>query len=231
VVTAVLSLALAACADDKAPGKGASSSTPSSTTSTGGSASTSPPPTPSSAAPSRQGGPLLSADELPDLANGARWLVVSTTPNEPPQFGTCQRFGILSIGAERVVVRRFRPADVGESPNLAGELLATFPDEMTARRAYSVLESWHKQCGSLLRQYTDPQVGALRSVSVGDAQGAWYLLTYGPVTGRPGKVFLDTQGMVLVGKRIAMLSMVGVGTRGGAPPPMADALSAAAARL
>jgi hypothetical protein len=157
---------------------------------------------------------------------------VATSHTEPRQFGTCQRFGILAIGAERVVVRRFRPADVGESPDLAAELVATFPDPMTAQRAYSVLESWHRRCAGLLRRYTSPQVGALRSVSVGGgAQATWYLLTYGPVAGRPGKVFLDAQGTAMAGRRIAMLSMVIVGKKGDAPPPMPAALRAVASRL
>ena len=129
------------------------------------------------------------------------------------------------------MVRRFRPADTGESPNLAAEMVATFPDAMTARRAYSVLESWHKQCGSLLRRYTHPSVGQLQAVSVDGGQAGWYLLTYGPVTGEPGKVFLDAQGMALVGRRIAMLSMVRVGAKGDDPPPMDQAIAKAASRL
>jgi hypothetical protein len=137
----------------------------------------------------------------------------------------------LAIGAERVVVRRFRPADTGESPNLAGELVATFPDAMTARRAYSVLDSWHKQCGSLLRRYTHPSVGELQALRVDGGQAGWYLLTYGPVSGMPGKVFLDAQGMALVGRRIAMVSMVRAGTAVDAPPRVDEAIARAASRL
>lgn len=221
-VAVVLMITLAGCGDD---GPATSSGRSASPTATSSASSPSPSPT------KRNGGPLLSADELPGFGDGARWLEVSTTTNEPRSFGTCQRFGILSIGAERVVVRRFRPADTGESPNLAGELVATFPDVMTARRAYSVLESWHKQCGSLLRRYTAADVGDLQSVSVGEGMAGWYLLTYGPVTGHPGKVFLDAQGMALLRKRIVMLSMVRSGAKGDRPPPMDAALAAAAARL
>jgi hypothetical protein len=218
-------------AGDKQSASSSRSSSPSSsTTSSSPSQSPSASPSPTTAATKRSGGPLLSPDEIPAV-DGATWLTVSTTTKEPRSFGTCQRFGILAIGAERVVVRRFRPADTGESPNLAGELVATFPDAMTARRAYSVLESWHKQCGSLLRRYTRPEVGAIRAVSVDGGQAGWYLLTYGPVSGAPGKVFLDTQGMALVGKRIAMVSLVRTGAKSDPAPPMAKALAAAASRL
>jgi hypothetical protein len=189
-------------------------------------------PTSPTTAPSKPpGGPLLTAEEVPGFAAGERWLEVSTTHTEPASFGTCQRFGILAIGAERVVVRRFRPADIGESPNLAGELVATFPDAITARRAYSVLTAWRDKCSDLLRRFNHPQVGQLRSVSVSGGQASWYLLTYGPVKGQPGKVFHDAQGMVVNGPRVAMVSLVRVGDPSSAPPPMADALAAAAARL
>lgn len=227
-VAAVLIITLAGCGDDEPATSSDRSPSPTATSSsTASRAASSPSPSPTN----RNGGPLLSADEVPGFGDGARWLEVSTTTKEPRSFGTCQRFGILSIGAERVVVRRFRPADTGESPSLAGELVATFPDAMTARRAYSVLESWHKQCGSLLRRYTAADVGDLQPVSVGDGMAGWYLLTYGPVTGRPGKIFLDAQGVALLGKRIVMLSMVRAGAKGDRPPPMDAALAAAAARL
>lgn len=218
----------AGCAGEKsdADGKHSPSSSPASSA-----LSRSASPSPTSGPTRRSGGPLLSADEVPGFDGGANWLTVSTTGKEPRSFGTCQRFGILAIGAERVVVRRFRPADTGESPNVAGELVATFPDAMTARRAYSVLESWHKQCSSLLRRYTHPEVGEIRAVSAAGGQAGWYLLTYGPVAGEPGKVFLDAQGMAVVGRRIAMVSIVRAGGRGDAPPAMSEAITRAAARL
>jgi hypothetical protein len=230
-LAAVLIVTVSGCADEKsdAGGKPSRSSSPSSSA-TSSVPSHSPTPSPTPARTKRSGGPLLTPDEVPAV-DGATWLTVSTTSQEPRSFGTCQRFGILAIGAERVVVRRFRPADTGESPNLAAELVATFPDAMTARRAYSVLDSWHKQCGSLLRRYTHPSVGELHAVGVDGGQGGWYLLTYGPVSGMPGKVFLDAQGMALVGKRIAMLSMIRVGAVGDAPARIDEAIARAASRL
>jgi hypothetical protein len=225
-VAATLVVALSGCGDDGPEPSSHHSASPSPTA-----ASRSTPTTPSAGPSKRPGGALLTSAEVPRLATGEQWLAVSTTHREPASFGTCQRFGILAIGAERVVVRRFRPADIGESPNLAAELVATFPDAMTARRAYSVLTAWRDRCSDLLRRFDHPQVGALQSVPVTGGQGDWYLLTYGPVRGRPGKVFLDAQGMVLVGNRIAMLSLIRVGDKSSTPPPMAGALAAAAARL
>ncbi len=174
---------------------------------------------------------MLSADELPGFDAGYQWRAGSTTSSEPRQFGTCQKFGILAIGAERVAVRRFLPADTSVPLASAGELVATFPDAMTARRAYSVLESWHKQCASLLKRRAGSQVGALRSVAVDGGQAAWYLLTYSPAKAAPNEVMLDAQGMALVGRRIAMLQITRRLTEGDPLPPMDAAIAAAAARL
>jgi hypothetical protein len=174
---------------------------------------------------------LLTAEDLPGFGPGYRWRVGSTTSTEPRQFGTCQKFGIVAIGAERVAVRRFLPADTSVPLASAGELVATFPDAMTARRAYSVLESWHKQCAAVLKRHGPSQVGGLRPVTVDGGQAAWYLLTYTPDKGAPNEVLLDAQGMALVGRRIAMLEITRRLTEGDPLPPMDAAIVAAAARL
>ncbi len=117
-------------------------SSPSSTAPTSPSTGPSSPSTTKSASPALTSpGPLLSAAELPGFNADYRWRPGATTPHEPAtSFGTCQRFGLLAIGAERVVVRRYRPpADASASHDRAGELVATFPDAATARRAYAVL--------------------------------------------------------------------------------------------
>ncbi|HEX5562798.1 MAG TPA: hypothetical protein VFX52_14240 [Nocardioidaceae bacterium] len=197
----------------------------------------------SSASPPGSGGPrglrarLLGAAQVPGLDGTSRWVVAGTGP-EPPgtSFGTCQRFALTSIGAERAAVRRFVP----EPPvprrarhDRAGELVATFPDALTARRAYAVLEAWQRTCAARLsgQGHTHAHVGDLRDVPAGDRAG-WYQLAYGPVRGEPGARFLDAQGVVLSGSRLAMVSLVHVGPHGGTgQQPMVTALRRAAHRL
>jgi hypothetical protein len=233
-VAAVLIVTLAGCGDDDPKASSDRSASPSATSSsTASSKAPSPTATVSSAAASptkSSGGPLLSADEVPGFGAGYRWRIGSTSSSEPRQFGTCQKFGILAIGAERVTVRQFQPADTSVAHAQAAELVATFPDAMTARRAYSVLESWHEQCASQLRRYARPQVGGLRSVAVDGGQATWYLLTYSPDKASH-TMLLDAQGMALVGRRIAMLRMTRLATEGDQVPPMGKAVAAAASRL
>jgi hypothetical protein len=224
---------LAGCTDDD-PAPSADKSASTSATAASSASGQSPSPSASSTstgAPRRSGGPLLTAGELPALGS-SRWAQGTTTTTEPRQLRPCQRFGILAIGAERVVVRHFEPAGTSVGLERADELVATFPDEMTARRAYSVLESWRKQCGDRLRRYGDPELGDLQPVSVDGGQAAWYLLTYAPNKNAPHNVLLDAQGMAQVGRRIALLRMARFGEKSGdLQPTFEDAVAAAAARL
>ena len=180
---------------------------------------------------------LLTAGELPGFNADFRWTATSTGPAGPStSFGTCQRFGITSIGAERAVVRRFAAAGGGRQArhDRAGELVATFPDAMTARRAYAVLTSWRARCADRLSRYRTSEVGELQKVSAPGGTAGWYLLTYGPVPGDPEARFLDAQGTTLVGSRIAMVSMVLAGQDYNYEPgqgPMVAALQGAAQRL
>jgi hypothetical protein len=215
-------LALAGCADDPAS-EPSSTSTSASAESASASPSDNAPSSDSTAEPSTSastsvapGGStlrsrLLAAAELPGFNPDFRWTQGPTAPEDPSaSFGTCQRFAVTSIGAERALVRRFRPADDG-STDRAGELVATFADTQTARRAFSVLEAWRRQCADRLRAWQQSDVGPLEDVVVTGGRGGWYLLTYGPVPGDRDSQFFDAQGMALVGSRIAMVSMVAAG--------------------
>ena len=205
----------------------ASTSTPADPTSTTGPETTGPETTPTEspqspsvppsgnagAPPARTGlpGRLLAAGQVPGFNDDYRWVQGATGPENPSRsFGTCQRFAVTSIGAERAVVRRFRPAVTDPSARFdrAGELVAQFPDNLTARRAFAVLKAWRARCADRLARYARPRVGALEDVPVDAGTGGWYLLTYGPVRGDRNAQFFDAQGMAMVGSRIAMLSMV-----------------------
>jgi hypothetical protein len=171
------------------------------------------PPTQSSA-PTGLAGRLLTADTLPGFNPAYRWSAGTTRPESPSSsFGTCQKFSTTSIGAERALVRQFRPAvaDPAAREDRAGELVAQFPDALTARRAFAVLTAWRADCAERLRRHTRPRVGPLEDVPVEGGSGGWYLLTYGPVKGDPNAQFFDAQGMVVVGTRVAMVSLVVAG--------------------
>jgi hypothetical protein len=180
---------------------------------------------------------LLGASRLPGFNTEFRWAQGPTGPEDPStSFGTCQRFAVTSIGAEQALVRRFRPSGPGsaESRDRAGELVATFPDDATARRAFAVLSAWRRQCADRLRSFPRSTVGALQDVAVEGGTGGWYLLTYGPVRGHPDSQFFDAQGMAVVGSRIAMVSMVLAGQDYGYEPgqePMVAAVQRAARLL
>ncbi len=137
-------------------------------------------------------------------------------------------------------MRRFRPADGGSGSTGAGpaprggELVATFPDDLTARRAYAVLKAWRADCRQRLSRYARVRVGGLQDVAVTGGSASWYLLTYGPVAGDRDAAVLDAQGMTVVGSRIAMVSLVAVGQDYDYEPgqePMVAALQRAAQKI
>jgi hypothetical protein len=212
-------------ASDSASATPSDSATPSTTATTAGPTSASASPTAS--ASSR----LLGAADLPVLQAGDTWTVRSTSSREPGTgFGTCQRFAMTSIGAERVAVRRF----AAEGKKRAGELVATFPDDLTARRAYAVLAAWRAKCAGRLEGYRRVDVGKQQPVSLPGGQASWYLLVYGPVKGDPDTGYFDAQGAALVGTRIAMVSMLETGQNYDYEPgqePLVGALRAAGRRL
>lgn len=235
---------LTGCGDDPSskaePAATSASSSPSTPSDEPSSASPSPSTSPSSS--TDPGGRtlssrLLSAARLPGFNAEFRWAQGPTGPEDPStSFGTCQRFAITSIGAEHAIVRRFRPSGPGSagSRDRAGELVAAFPDDQTARRAFAVLSAWRRQCADRLKRFPRSKVGALQDVPVGGGTGGWYLLTYGPVTGDPDAQFFDAQGMAVVGSRVAMVSMVLAGQDYDYPPgrePMVVALRRAARLL
>jgi hypothetical protein len=142
---------------------------------------------------------------------------------------------MTSIGAERTVVRTYVPGPK-QSHDLAGELVASFPDEMTARRAFEVLKSWRARCAGQLPGQQLRRVGRLQDVPLGSGTGtgAWYLLTYGPVASDPEAVWFDAQGMALVGSRIALVRLAVAGqdyNYEAGQEPMVTAVKRAAAKL
>ena len=149
---------------------------------------------------------LLSADEMPGLNRSFTWRVESTRVRERRLFATCEKFDMTSIGALRVAVREYAPARKG-GDGTAGNLVAGFPDVKTAMRAYEVLKSWRGQCAEELSRYDNRKVGKLQPVRTSQGASNWYLLTYGPVPGKPDLGYFDAQGIVRVGKTISWLEL------------------------
>lgn len=169
LVAAALGLTLSACgeddADPTAAGVEETASTPSSpSTSSSPTASSSPTdtPLPSVSTPtltvSEQPTPtvtrpaaapkvaamLLPAARMGKLNAEWTWSAGNDFNSEPDRLVACHRAALQDIGAEKVAVREFTSElDAGVR---AHHLVAGLPDDLTARRAYSVLESWRDGC-------------------------------------------------------------------------------------
>lgn len=156
---------------------------------------------------------LLTAAEMPGFNEEWTWQVGETRKGEGRRpFATCQKFAMTSIGASRVVVRTFEGAMSPDSSTQGSQLVADFPDEMTAKRAFEVLKSWRADCEEQLSEYDRRDVNAFEEVALPTGTGGWYLLVYGPAEqGNPDESWFDAQGLSRVGKRISLLQMRAVG--------------------
>ena len=190
-------------------------------------------PAPEPAGPGTVADALLPAEQVPGFNDQFTWREESTQDAEPAELaGPCHLFEMVSIGAEKVAYRTYRSTQGDNSA--ASELVAEFPDEMTANRAFEVLKSWRGKCGAKLKGFERRDVGALEPVDTEVGEGHWYLLTYGPVEGDPDSAHFDAQGLVKVGNRIAVLRLALIGQDYNyelGQEPMVAGVQAAASRL
>jgi len=137
---------------------------------------------------------LLPAGDLPGFNETFAWNDDMTASGEPVEGVMCQPFGLLSIGAKSDVYRTYEGADGSASTGL--EVVAEFPDAMTAKRAYSVIRSWYGKCP---RDHDgDPHIGTFTTVPLSTSGAAgWQLLTYGTT--------FDAHGVVQRGSRVAVV--------------------------
>ncbi len=172
VATAVaalsLGLTLTSCAEDAEPTASDAEETPS-TSSTPASPSSSPTDVPSSSEPTatmsvtEEPSPTMTSGTSVDVATlllpAARmgklnaewtWRAGNDFDREPKGLFSCHRFGLDSVGAESVAVREYTSAL--DANIRAHHVVAGFPDDVTARRAYSVLQSWRDGCRKRLEQ-------------------------------------------------------------------------------
>ncbi len=175
---------------------------------------------------------LLTADQVPTVSEDRSWSEGATRGKEGRKpFATCHKFAMTSIGASSVASRTFEPSDEGST---ASTLVASFADEMTAKRAFEVLKSWRGQCEEELQRYDQRDVGPLESVPGAQGTAGWYLLTYGPAAGNPDESYYDAQGLVRVGSRIAVVQLRLIGQDynfDAGKEPMVEAVRSAAAKL
>lgn len=177
---------------------------------------------------------LLPTGVVPGLNVQWAWQDGDTGEPTTDPFGFCAQTApgsdLLSIGATEVVARTYFPPD--DSDDSAAEQIAEFPDAQTAQRAWSVLGSWRKKCGSTTSADLNLRVHGFVPVDVDEGSARWYLLSWQPSGDETGR--FEAFGMVLNGTRIAVLRMDNAGQDYNYPvggEPMVGMTTAAAARL
>ena len=191
-LVAVFLLTLAGCGDDTSPTSGdATGDDPSATSesvptkTTESTESTEPTDAPASetteavpsSEPAAEGleGRLLTADELPGVNDQTVWKVGATGPEDGATTGTCQRFDLVSVGANEAVRRTF----TSDQDSVAAEqVVAEFADAKSAWRAHQVLKTWRAKCADQIKA-DQVDVGDLRSLKVSEGFADSYVVRYG----------------------------------------------------
>ena len=156
-LVAVFLLTLAGCGDDTSPTSGDATgddpSAPSESATTESTEGTEPTEAPASetteavpsSEPAAEGleGRLLTADELAGANDQTVWTVEATGPEDGATTGTCQRFDLVSVGANEAVRRTFTS---NQDTVEAEQVVAEFADAKSAWRAHQVLKKWRATC-------------------------------------------------------------------------------------
>lgn len=224
---------LAGCGDkdDQPPNPVAGESPP--TSSSSPSPTPTPTPSPSPTPPATLADALLPANEVTGLNQSWVWQEDGTVAAEQELIGYCSRYDVFTLGAEEALHRTYG-APAGSEPELnrAGELVAQFPDEATADRAFQVLLSWHRGCAKRINPDLEAKVGPVAYPQTPGAKAFWYLVTVPEFDMDPGS--FSAFGVTVVGDRVAILTMDSGGPDFIYPrgrEPMVGMIRAAAARL
>jgi hypothetical protein len=188
----VFLLTLAGCGDDTSPASGdatgadpSAPSEPATSPSAEGTAGTEPSEPPASetteAAPTSepadeglQGG-LPGAAERAGVTDQTGWTVDATGPADGATTRTCQRFDLVSVGANEAVRRTFTS---NQDSVEAEQVVAEFADAKSAWRAHQVLKKWRATCADQIKaDITD--VGDLRTLPVSEGFADSYVVRYG----------------------------------------------------
>jgi hypothetical protein len=176
-------------------------------------------------------GALLGAAELPPLNSSSPWTEVRTTVPGPTNFGLCQQFDTLSIGAMSVVERSYKGGSAGDT---AGQQVAEFPDAQNTVRAGKVLEAWQRDCKQKvldkMSSVRNAKVGPITDVAVPKGKGWYYVVSYA----QRGKGHVHELGVTYNGHRMSLLKMDLSAQDHDFPPgqdPMELAVKAASAKM
>lgn len=147
---------------------------------------------------------LLPADRVGKLNQEWRWFAGNDFDAEPDRLVACHRFGLADTGAEEVAVREYT-SDL-DAEVRAHHLVAGYPDEVTARRAYAVLESWHSSCERRLERRAKGRDGVYVSPTDPVSTAAGRALTY--VTIQPtatGSSSIENVGIARDGRVVTVV--------------------------
>ena len=188
-LVAVFLLTLAGCGDDTSPTSGDASgddpsapSEPATTEGTEGAGATEAPASETTEAvpssePADQGleGRLLTADELPGANDQTVWTIEATGPEDGATTGTCQRFDLVSVGANEAVRRTFTS---NQDSVVAEQVVAEFADSKSAWRAHQVLKKWRATCADQV-DADQVDVGEGQTLKVSEGFADSYVVRYG----------------------------------------------------
>ena len=118
---------------------------------------------------------LLTADELAGANDATVWKVASSGPEDGETTGTCQRFDLVSVGANEAVRRTFSS---NQDTVEAEQVVAEFADAKSAWRAHQVLKKWRDTCAEQV-DAADVNVGPLQSLKVDAGFADSYVVRYG----------------------------------------------------
>lgn len=234
VAALIAGLVLSGCAGkDDEPSEPVAGESPSATPTT---SAPTPTPTPSPSpteTPVTLADRLLEAADVPGLNESWTWVDDETVTADDDTISYCDKFDVYTLGAEEALHRTYgAPAGAEPALNRASELIARFPDEATANRAFQVLLSWHRGCAKRITPDVRAEVGPLASPEAPGARTFWYLVTVPEFDMDPGS--FSAFGAAVVADRVVLLTMDSAGPDFIHPrgrEPMVGMLRAAAARL
>lgn len=162
---------------------------------------------------------------MPQLNEISKWTEHGTKAAGTRPFGLCQKFDLITIGAESAVERT-----LSSKGATATQQVAVFPDSQNTVRASKVVEAWHRDCASRVTDKGVVKVRPISDVSLPRGKGWWYLVSYE----RNDLGHFQSLGMVLAGNRMTLIRMDHDGqdhNYHSGMDPMELAVKAAAAKL
>lgn len=168
---------------------------------------------------------LLPAGLLPPLTSATPW---RRAPRSTSKVSVCQRVSLPSIGATRIARRDYR---VAGSEITASQVVAAFPDELTAGYGFDILQAWLRTCAKRLEAAGFDRADVPSSYTTLDLadRAGWTVFFYGPVEGDPNAAHIQAEALVLDGKHLSWVVERSIGQdynyeAGDTPPERAASL-------